>query len=141
MSADLPDSFSHSSSMAMARVLVSYMDNPQAIRRRILEDFERAPSITGIERMRRDYLAGPQKAPEKPFKLHEGYYPAEAAERAQEATRRFVQALERERALSADRARAQGALDSPALRNPQVVDRAWDREMETAWLANGELGG
>jgi hypothetical protein len=50
----------------------------------------------------------------------------------------FLAALERERAISAEWAKAMGALDSPALRQPAIVDRAWDRETELAWRQNGE---
>ena len=60
MSADIPDSSTHASSVAMARVLTQYMDNPVAVRNRILQDFERAPAIITIERMRRQYLATPK---------------------------------------------------------------------------------
>jgi hypothetical protein len=139
MASDLPDIEGYRSSTDMARVLSSYMDDADKIRARILEDFDRAPSSITIDRMRRDHLASLKPAPEAPHKPHEGYYPADVSESAAAASKRFIQALERERAISNEQAKAQGALDSPALRQPDIVNQAWDRETERAWLQNTEL--
>lgn len=139
MASDIPDS-GHTDSTHMARVLVQYMDSPDAIRARLREDFHNPPTVTTIRRYRNEYLAGLERAPEAPHKAHEGYYPAEVSRNAEDSNRRFLEALELERALSADRAKAQGALDSPSLRRPEFVNRAWNREIESAWLENSELG-
>jgi hypothetical protein len=135
----MSDCQGYSSSMEMARVLASYIDDPEVIRTRILEDFDRAPAHVTIERMRAKHLAGPQRAPEAPLKPHEGYYPADVSERAASISTRFLAALERERAISAEWAKAMGALDSPALRQQSIVDRAWERETELAWRRNDEV--
>lgn len=139
---DLPDCNVYSSSLQMARTLVTYMDDADAIRRRIAEDFNDPPAHATIAILRKQYLAK-HNEPKEPdvYKAHEGYYPSDAAGRADAANVRFVEALERERALSAERAKAQGALDSPALRQPAIVDRAWERETEMAWRQNTEMGG
>lgn len=137
MSADLPDCSAYDSSMAMARVLVSYMDNADAVRSRILEDFDKSPAVVTIERLRREYLAAPTQPEEEPFKPYEGYYPAEVAEAAAEASVEFLRRLERERALSVELARSQGALHSPLLVNPSLVDKALEKEITKA---RGEFG-
>lgn len=137
MAGDLPET-GWTSSTEMARVLATYIDDPQVIRSRVLEDFDRAPAHITIKRMRAEHLAGPKRTPDAPFKPHEGHYPEEATENAKAASNRFLAALERERAISVEWAKAQGALDSPALRQPAIVDRAWERETQRAWLENGE---
>lgn len=138
MASDLPD-IGFDSSVDMARVLVTYMDDAHAIRARLREDFHSPPTLTTICRYRREYLSSLERPSEAPHKVHEGYYPAQVSRNAEEANKRFVQALEAERTLSIERAKLEGALDSPSLRNPQIVDRAWDRETEQAWLRNTEL--
>lgn len=97
---DLPEA-RHATSHEMARVLVTYMKDAKAVRRAIKGEFKLAPTLSTINAMRRAYLANRNKAPERPFKLHEGYYPAEAADRARAASLRFLAALQAERAASA----------------------------------------
>jgi hypothetical protein len=139
MASDLPD-FGHHDSTHMARVLVQYMDNPDAIRARLREDFHNPPTVTTIRRYRTEYLAArAEPAEEIAHKAHEGYYPADVSKSAEAASKRFLERLERERAYSVVRAKTQGALDSPSLRQPAIVNRAWDRETEQAWLQNEEL--
>lgn len=118
--------------MAMARVLVSYMDNADAVRSRILENFDKSPAVVTIERLRREYLAAPTQPEEAHFKAHEGYYPAEASEAAARASAIFLHRLERERALSVEVARSQGALHSDLLTSQKLVNNALEREVEKA---------
>src|SRR5688572_24897498 len=134
MASDLPDA-RHEDGAAMARVLVTYIDDPQHIRTLIHREFGNgsALSLTTIERLRATHLRSLHKAPDEPFKAHEGYYPADVAKGAEDTNKRFVLALERERALSVERAKREGALDSPALRHPAIVNCAWDREVEAAF--------
>lgn len=138
MASDLPET-RHESGHAMARVLATYIDDPERIQTLVHREFGSGGklSLTTIEALRAAHLRKP--APDAPHKPHDGYYPADASERAATLSRRFVEALERERALSVERAKAQGALDSPSLRQPAIVDQAWDRETEAAWLQNTEL--
>lgn len=138
MASDLPET-GFEKSADMARVLVTYIDCPHAVLERLREDFCKPPTLGTIRRYRNEYLAGLKRPEEAPHKPHEGYYPAEVSRNAEEASKRLLAALERERALSINRAKREGALDSPALRHPAIVDRAWDRETEQAWLDNGEL--
>ena len=123
----------------MARVLVTYIDDPERIRTLVHNEFGNGSmlSLTTIEDLRAAHLRKPP--PEAPHKAHDGYYPADASKGAEARNRRFVQALEAERALSVERAKREGALDSPSLRQPAIVDQAWDRETEAAWLRNTEL--
>jgi hypothetical protein len=138
MASDLPET-GFDKSTDMAKVLVTYMDDAHAIRARLREDFHCPPTLSTIRRYRNEHLAGLERAPEAPHKAHEGYYPDEVSRNAEERNKRFVEALERERALSVEQAKREGALDSPSLRHPEIVDQAWDRETEQAWLENGEL--
>ena len=136
---DLPD-IGHHDATHMAKVLVQYMDSAQAIRDRLSEDYHNPPTISTIRRLRKEHLESLLKPAEAPHKPHEGYYPAEHSERMAERSKRFVAALERERALSADVARSMGALDSPSLRQPAIVDQAWEREIAAARKLHGESG-
>lgn len=141
MAGDLPD-MRHEDGLAMAKVLVTYLDDPRAVQIAVRTEFDctaRGISLTTIRQLRKAHLESLLKPEEEPHKVHEGYYPAAAAARLEDANKRFIAALEHERALSADRAKAQGALHSPALRKPEIVNRAWDREIEAAWAQNGDL--
>ena len=97
MAADLPDS--HSSSHAMARVLVTYLDDERVVRSAILSNFSRSPSLGEIRLMRYQFLHRRRPA-EEPFKAHEGYYPADASEKAARTSAHFLARLAAERALS-----------------------------------------
>jgi hypothetical protein len=103
MASDLPDT-GHASSEAMARTLVQYMACPEQVRAAIRLEFDRPPAIRTIERFRAEYLASLNKPPEAPWKAHEGHRPAEASDKASEATWRFLEALRRERERSFRRA-------------------------------------
>jgi hypothetical protein len=92
MSSDLPET-GFTSSIEMARVLSTYMDDANAIRSRILEDFDRAPAHRTIEYMRAEHLR--PKAVEPPFKPHEGYYPDEVSNDAAAASKLFLYRLRR----------------------------------------------
>jgi hypothetical protein len=92
MASDLPE-FRAESSEAMARVLVQYMACPKAIRSRLKEDFDRPPSLTAIERYRNEHLAGLSQPEEAAFKPHDGYWPDEAYQRANDANEGFIRRL------------------------------------------------
>lgn len=81
----------------MARCLASYMACPRAIQRAIVEQSLKPPSLPEIRDMREKHLRSRRRAPEPPFKLHEGYYPADAYEKAAAVSARFLAALARER--------------------------------------------
>lgn len=141
MAGDLPD-MRHEDGLAMAKVLVTYLDDPRAVQIAVRTEFDctaRGISLTTIRQLRKAHLESLLKPEDEPHKAHEGYYPREAAARLEDTNKRFVEALERERAISAEWSKAMGALDSPALRKPEIVNRAWDREIEAAWAQNGEL--
>lgn len=96
---DIPEA-GHSSSEAMARVLVTYMADPVAVQRAVKMQFARPPCVRTIEAYRAEHLARLNRAPEPPHKLHEGHNPAAAAERLDAANARFLAALEAERRRS-----------------------------------------
>jgi hypothetical protein len=100
MSSDLPD-FRHRSSLAMAKVLVQIWSDPQAIRSRILEDFDHAPAHRTIERMRANHLKSRERAPEARQSAVQAYSASEAAQRLDEPNQRFLMALRSERMMSA----------------------------------------
>jgi hypothetical protein len=136
MASDLPDT-GHASSEAMARTLVQYMACPERVRDAIKLEFDRPPTTGTIRRLRAEYLASLEKPPEAPWKPHEGHRPAEAADKASEATRRFLEALRRERERSF--LRKQAALKSPFLTRQDLVDHRFDSEVEQAFRDNQEL--
>jgi hypothetical protein len=140
MASDIPDAVGYRSSVDMARTLVTYLTDDKVIAQAVRGEFPRGIGIGTIRELRAEHLAGLKRAPDAPHKPHDGYYPHEVGDRAARTSKLFVQALERERAASVERAKAQGALHSPALRKPEIVDQAWDREIEAAWRANTELG-
>lgn len=140
MSSDLPEA-RFRTGYQMASVLVTYLDDPQRVREAIRDEFPEGCKLglSEIRAMRKAHLESLIRTPET-HKPHEGYYPADVFERAIVANKRFVEALERERALSVERAKRQGALHSPSLRKPEIVNQAWDREIEAARRANTEFG-
>lgn len=97
MASDLPEA-GHSSSLAMAKVLVTYMDCPEAIHRAIKLDFDRPPAVHTIRDLRADYLRQRDRVRQPAFKPHDGYHPDQASRAAEEASRRFLAALRREAA-------------------------------------------
>lgn len=132
--ADIPNYWS--SPAAMARALATYLDDPNVIRRAVLDSFPSAPELHTIRQYRAEHLAPPK--PDKPFKAYEGYYPDDVSHGLRETNARFLHALERERAISVAWAMSNGALRSPALTNPKLVDRAWETETEQALRRNTE---
>lgn len=94
VSADLPET--HRSSAAMARVLTQYLDCPFTVQQRIREDFDQAPSIDTIRRMRAQHLAGPKRQRcSEPFKPHDGYHPSDASDQAAANNAVFLRQLRR----------------------------------------------
>lgn len=87
-----PDTFP--SGTRMARALVTYIDCPHRVRSEVKTAFLDAPHIETIRKMRADYLAS-RNQPERiePFKPHEGYYPDDVAQVAEDANARFVARL------------------------------------------------
>jgi hypothetical protein len=142
MAADLPE-MRHPDGLSMAKALVTYMTDERAIQLAVRSEFDctqRGISLTTIRQLRKAHLESLLKPAERPHKPHEGHDPAAAARKLEDANKRFLEALERERAISADLSRSMGALDSPALRRPDIVNRAWEREIEAARALNGEFG-
>jgi hypothetical protein len=138
MSSDLPTALP--TGRPLARSYAAYMDDPQRISAEVRIAGAKAPSIAEIKGYVRDRKMKPYRIPEPPFGAHEAHdYARQTADMAPRS-RLFVALLERERAMSAEWAKAQGALRSTALAQPEHVNRAWDRETERAWLANEELG-
>lgn len=120
---DLPD-IRHRSSLEMARVLVTYLNDVEAIRRAIRLEFDQVPCEKTILDLRAEYLVSIQQRDEEAYKPFYGYYPDEERARAERASKRFLAALELERQNSA-------ALRSTFLSRPALVNDQWDREMRT----------
>ena len=99
MASDLPE-HGHTSSLAMAKVLVTYMTDDRAIYRAIKSEFRYGLALGTIRAIRADHQRKLRRDPEEPFKLHEGYWPADASERAAATSARFLEALKREELLS-----------------------------------------
>jgi hypothetical protein len=97
--ADLPEA-GHASSEAMARVLVTYMSCPAAVRRAIKLQFDRPPCERTIAGYRADYLASLKRRPEPAFKPYEGHNPTAAQDQLDRANARFLAALAAERRRS-----------------------------------------
>jgi hypothetical protein len=133
MSSDIP-STGHATSLAMAKVLVTYLDCPRAIHQRIREEFDHPPEIRTIRFLREQHLAARGKPVEASYNACDAYWPAKVGEDAEKVSLRFLTALQAERDLSEQR-----ALRSNFLTQPALVDRRFDREVEAAWRSNGEL--
>jgi hypothetical protein len=139
MASDLPEP-RYRDGKEMAKVLVTYMDDPRAVQLAVKSEYDstgRGISLTTIRKLRKEHLESLLRPAEEPHKLHEGHDPLAASRRLEDANRRFLAALERERAISADMARAMGALDSPSLRRPEIVNAAWEREINAARKLHG----
>lgn len=140
--ADLPDQSCHTSPRGMARHLVTYLDDPVAIRRAIKLEFEHCPSTTTIERMRREFIARRDKPVPLPLPC-DAHRPEAAWELARLASNEFLKRLDRERELSERDSlwmdSASQELQSPFLTQPALVDKRWDKETEQAWRGNDEL--
>lgn len=133
---DLPG-FRAESSLAMAKTLVTYMDDEDAIWSAIKCEFHSPPARRTIRKLRAEHLASLEREPED-HRPCDAYQPWKQRDILEATTTEFLWRLDRERSISAAWAKAQGALDSPSLRQPAIVDRAWERETETAWRENGE---
>jgi hypothetical protein len=131
MASDLPET-GYRESMEMVRALVTYIADDVVIERAVREEFSRGVGLGTIRKERADHLKRCARAPEEPHKPHEGYYPGDASERLALTNKRFLAALEREREISCRWAISCGILDSPALRDPALVDKAWEREIAAA---------
>lgn len=119
------------SALAFARALVQVIACDRAVQARIREDFTcHIPDLQAIRdiraRVAREKARKPRDIGEK------GIDPRDSWEALGAVSKRFVQALERERALSADLARYKGALDSPYLTSPELVARSYEREVKNA---------
>lgn len=139
MASDLPPIEGYRGSVEMARALVTYLADDKVIEQAVRAEFAHGIGIGTIRELRAEHVKRQQQPAEAPHKPHDGYYPADVSDRAARISKLFLTALEAERALSVERAKQQGALHSPALRKPEIVDQAWDRETEAAWLQNTEL--
>lgn len=117
MAADLPGP-GHANPIAMAKVLVTYLDDPTKIRRAIKSEFMSSPDEGTIRRLREKYLASLEPSPREVFSLHEGYYPQNAAEVALIRNRAFIAALMREH--------------PERFPVEKLVNAAWDRAVEGA---------
>jgi hypothetical protein len=134
MASDLPPT-GHATSLAMAKVLVTYMDDPDAVRDAIRYHFDQPPDRRTIKLLRAEHLKPRPKAP-APLP-RDAHRPWEEAAKAEETTKEFLFRLERERDYSVELARAQGALHSPLLTNQTLVDKALEREVDKARKAGG----
>jgi len=83
----------------MARVLATYMDCPRQIRHAIMGEFDKSPSLTTIENMRKAYLA--DKPEPEAIRKNDGYYPGDISRSLEETSKRFLARIERERMASA----------------------------------------
>ncbi len=96
---DLPEP-RHEDGLAMARTLVTYISDPIRVRQIIQAEFGdwggRTLSLVTIDRLREEHLQSKRKAPERPFRAHEGYHPTDAYDRAAYANERFLERLQRE---------------------------------------------
>ena len=93
---DLPEQLEYTTSHDMALALVKYLACPYKVRRAIKQNFNSAPGITTIERMRQAYLNG-RGRDDKPSR--EAFYSAAAeARKLDEANATFLKLLEQERA-------------------------------------------
>jgi signal recognition particle subunit SEC65 len=130
MSSDLPSCESHRDATAMARFLVTFMDNPDVIREAILRQFRRVPTERTIREMRAKHLAHKNRPPEAACKPHEGYYPRDAADSLTKTNAAFLARLEAERADSRWRRANPAELNSTYLTQPALVDRKWDEAVK-----------
>ena len=94
MSSDLPPP-GHATSLAMAKVLVTYLDCPHAIHREILAQFDRPPAIHTIRNLRATYVRRRDMACQPAFHPEDTYRPDRTA--AEEASKRFLAAIQAER--------------------------------------------
>lgn len=97
---DLPD-MGWSGPRMMARKLCAYLDNPYQIRQRLKEeDFQRnLPDIETIIAMRQEHLASLEREKEN-HHPSDAWKPVEASNSLAKINKRFVEALEEERAYS-----------------------------------------
>ncbi len=80
----------HTSSTEMARVLVQYIADPNRVQSLILSEFQRAPSIPVIRRMREEFLRPEDDRPEAvAWKIQEDRY----ADFMEQANRSFLRRL------------------------------------------------
>jgi hypothetical protein len=100
MASDIP-SVGFPGSVAMTRALVTYIDCPRRVRAAVLDNFDSAPTLDAIRRMRAEHLA-PRKADRcEPVRLTDAYYPADASKSLHETNRKFLWRLDQERIKSA----------------------------------------
>lgn len=88
---DIPQA--HRSPEAMARCLVTYIDDPRKVRVEVWASFGNAPCVTTIRRMRERHLRGRAPKSREVFKAHEGYRPTDASDAAFAASERFLERL------------------------------------------------
>ena len=112
MAGDIP-SQSYASGLAMAKVLVSYIDCPHRVRSAILCEFNTAPALGTIERMRADYLTAKPADIGLRTRPADAYYPHQEGDKLATINERFLMRLEIERAISA-RANGNALLEQAA---------------------------
>lgn len=125
--ADVPDSDQHAGYMQMARVLVTYLDDPTVIRQAIRREFRSAPTEATIRSLRAKHLERLERPSEAPLKPHDGYYPGDASDALTKTNLLFLAALKVERDLSEQRALTN--LRSSYLTQPDLVNRKWEKAM------------
>lgn len=102
---DIPTA-GYSSSLHMARVLVQTMHCPEAIRTRILEDFNHAPAHRTIEKLRAEHLASLHQRADNDYDPADAWTPCKDSDRAEQVSRDFLWRLDQERLLSQRRKEA-----------------------------------
>lgn len=131
VSADLPNSDAHRGSYAMARYLVTYLDDPRYIRAAIKREFPTAPTVRTIAQYRAEHLASQADRGDQPMPC-DGYWPSEIRRDAERRSARFLEALALERYISRQAGRQPDGneLASTLLTEPKHVDGRWKRLIE-----------
>lgn len=100
MASDIPPGSPYQYGSDMAKKLVTYLDDPERVRRAVLDEFATAPTIDSIKFMRREYLRKKarrevQKREVVPYS--EGYYPLKSEDEMALISAEFVRLLDAER--------------------------------------------
>lgn len=89
---DLPEQ-GHAGGLAMARKLVTYMDDARAVRQAIASEFDRVPTHRTIRELRERHIASLRREPVQSFKIEAGYCAAQESRRLDEPNRIFLARL------------------------------------------------
>lgn len=117
---DVPET--HSGPEEMARCLVTYIADVDRVFRLVRAEFQSSPSHRTIKEMRERHLQPPMKTED--YKPADRWSPLKESDNAREASERFLQRLEAERALSLARAES-----STFLTHKGLIDAHWDKAM------------